>query len=173
MAEWTFTCWSCRETTEMDDKVTRSDECPHCRNDMRSCKNCQYYDSGSHNECTETISEYVPNKERSPPGGLDGGLRGGAARPDPAQPGRAHLRQAARRPRAARQAPLPPRLVGTSSWCLSARRPPRPARRSGCAQPRGAARTLTPPPSAGRRCAATRRPSIRGGFAATGMVLFS
>ncbi len=65
MAEWTFTCWSCRETTEMDDKVTRSDECPHCRNDMRSCKNCQYYDSGSHNECTETISEYVTTKERN------------------------------------------------------------------------------------------------------------
>ena len=65
MAEWTFNCWSCGNSTEMEDKVTRNDECPHCRNDMRSCKNCQYYDQGSHNECLETISEYVPDKERS------------------------------------------------------------------------------------------------------------
>lgn len=65
MAEWTFNCWSCSEDTEMEDKVTRSDECPHCRMDMRACKNCQYYDQGSHNECKETISEYIPDKERS------------------------------------------------------------------------------------------------------------
>ncbi len=65
MAEWTFSCWSCGEDTEMEDKVTRSDECPHCRSDMRSCKNCQYYDQGSHNECKETISEYIPDKERT------------------------------------------------------------------------------------------------------------
>ena len=65
MAEWSFQCWSCRQVTEMQDKVTRSDECPHCRNDMRSCKNCKYYDPGYHNECTETISEYIPDKERS------------------------------------------------------------------------------------------------------------
>ena len=49
----------------MEDKVKRGEECPHCRYDMRSCKNCQYYDPGSHNECKETISEYVPDKERS------------------------------------------------------------------------------------------------------------
>ena len=65
MATWTFVCWSCRQSTEMEDKVTRSDECPHCRSDMRSCKNCHYYDPGSHNDCMETIAEYVPEKERS------------------------------------------------------------------------------------------------------------
>jgi hypothetical protein len=48
----------------MEDKVRRNDECPHCRADMHSCKNCTYYDPGSHNECKETISEYVPDKER-------------------------------------------------------------------------------------------------------------
>jgi hypothetical protein len=49
----------------MEDKVTRGDECPHCSADMRSCKNCEYYDAGSHNQCRETIAEYVPEKERS------------------------------------------------------------------------------------------------------------
>jgi hypothetical protein len=48
----------------MQDKVRRSDECPHCRTDMRSCKNCQYYDPGAHNECSETIAEYINDKER-------------------------------------------------------------------------------------------------------------
>jgi hypothetical protein len=65
MATWIFKCWSCGQDTEMEDKVTRSETCPHCQKDMRSCKNCQYYDVGSHNECTETIAEYVPDKERS------------------------------------------------------------------------------------------------------------
>jgi len=48
----------------MEDKVRRSDECPHCRADMRSCKNCHYYDPGAHNECRETIAEYMPDKTR-------------------------------------------------------------------------------------------------------------
>jgi hypothetical protein len=65
MSDWIFNCWQCSQTTEMDDKVKRGEECPHCHYDMRSCKNCQYYDPGAHNECKETISEYVPDKERS------------------------------------------------------------------------------------------------------------
>ena len=65
MSKWTFACWSCRQTTEMEDKVKRNDECPHCGSDMHSCKNCQYYDPGAHNECKETIAEYVPDKTRA------------------------------------------------------------------------------------------------------------
>ena len=65
MSKWEFSCWSCRQTTEMEDKVLRGEECPHCHTDMHSCKNCQYYDPGAHNDCKETIAEYVPDKERS------------------------------------------------------------------------------------------------------------
>jgi hypothetical protein len=65
MAEWTFSCWQCGGTTHMEDKVLRGDECPHCRADMHSCKNCQYYDPGAHNDCRETIAEYIPDKERA------------------------------------------------------------------------------------------------------------
>ena len=36
MSTWTFSCWNCQNETEMDDKVTRSDICPHCSMDMRS-----------------------------------------------------------------------------------------------------------------------------------------
>ncbi|MBI5511518.1 MAG: hypothetical protein HY903_22410 [Deltaproteobacteria bacterium] len=65
MSKWVFTCWSCRQPTEMEDKVLRADECPHCHTDMRSCKNCEYYEPGAHADCRETIAEYVPDKERS------------------------------------------------------------------------------------------------------------
>jgi len=65
MSQWEFSCWSCGQVTEMEDKVRRNDECIHCSTDMHSCKNCQYHDPGSHNECTETISEYVADKERA------------------------------------------------------------------------------------------------------------
>lgn len=65
MADWTFHCWSCHNPTVMIDKVMRHDTCPHCGLDMRSCKNCKYYDPGSHNDCREHISEYIPDKERS------------------------------------------------------------------------------------------------------------
>ena len=50
MAKWVFSCWQCRQPTDMEDKVMRDDECPHCRVDMRSCKNCEYYDPGAHND---------------------------------------------------------------------------------------------------------------------------
>ena len=65
MSKWTFSCWSCRQTTAMEDKVIRADACPHCSTDMHSCKNCRFYDPGAHNDCRETIAEYVPDKERS------------------------------------------------------------------------------------------------------------
>ena len=55
MSKWTFTCWSCRQSAEMEDRVGRKEECPHCRNDMHACKNCQYYSPGAHNQCTETM----------------------------------------------------------------------------------------------------------------------
>lgn len=65
MAAWTMTCHSCRGLIEMEDKVKRGDTCIHCGSDIRACKNCVYYDPGAHNECRETISEYVPDKERA------------------------------------------------------------------------------------------------------------
>jgi hypothetical protein len=49
----------------MGDKIGRKDECPHCHKDMHSCKNCHYYEPGAHNECSETISEYVPDKDKA------------------------------------------------------------------------------------------------------------
>lgn len=48
----------------MVDKIMRSDTCPHCGADMHSCRNCKYHDKNYHNECTEHVASYVPDKEK-------------------------------------------------------------------------------------------------------------
>ncbi len=63
-ADYTFTCWSCLQPTEMDHKIGRSEDCPHCAMDMRSCKNCEFYDPHAHNDCREPTAEYVGEKEK-------------------------------------------------------------------------------------------------------------
>ncbi len=64
MAKTTFLCWSCRKPTEIEDLIGRRDTCPHCGADMRSCKNCTFYDTTSHHECREPTAEWVADKER-------------------------------------------------------------------------------------------------------------
>ncbi len=45
--------------------VGRSDVCPSCGADVRCCKNCQWYEPGSHYDCHESIDQQVTDKERS------------------------------------------------------------------------------------------------------------
>ncbi|MBA2661988.1 MAG: hypothetical protein H0U74_06805 [Bradymonadaceae bacterium] len=62
---YTFTCWSCKKDTEKEDKIFRTDHCPHCYAAMKSCMNCSYYDAYAHNECKEPMAEYTKDKERA------------------------------------------------------------------------------------------------------------
>jgi hypothetical protein len=62
---WTFTCWSCKKSSEMITKVYRSHTCEHCGMARLSCRNCKFYDRYASNECTEPMAEYVHNKERA------------------------------------------------------------------------------------------------------------
>ncbi|HSI06586.1 MAG: hypothetical protein ACAI38_20130 [Myxococcota bacterium] len=64
MAKSTFVCWSCRKAQELDGRVNRGDTCLSCRSDMRSCKNCAFYDVSAHHECREPTAEWVADKER-------------------------------------------------------------------------------------------------------------
>jgi hypothetical protein len=59
-------CYSCSKNIELsDNKIFRSDTCPHCKADLRCCKNCEFYDRNSQWECRESISENVKEKERA------------------------------------------------------------------------------------------------------------
>lgn len=58
-------CYSCGEKLSLLLPISRREECPKCRNDVRVCRNCQFYDPKVYNECRETIAEVVREKDRS------------------------------------------------------------------------------------------------------------
>ncbi len=57
-------CWKCRKETNIE-KPVRGDECPNCHADLHVCKACDFYESGSHNDCRESSADFVSDKERS------------------------------------------------------------------------------------------------------------
>ena len=65
LAENQFKCFSCGETLQFKNGVSRRAECPKCRADVRVCKNCRFYDPKVYNECRETQAEVVREKDRS------------------------------------------------------------------------------------------------------------
>lgn len=65
MADVSVTCFSCGTKMVFVDMVSRREECPKCRADVRVCKNCEFYDPKVYNECRETSAEVVREKERS------------------------------------------------------------------------------------------------------------
>lgn len=56
-------CYFCGTQIQVDGIVGRRDSCPKCGRDLRCCKNCEYYDANSYNECRETVAERVVDKE--------------------------------------------------------------------------------------------------------------
>lgn len=58
-------CAFCHQEVVLEVKIGRLDECPHCRRDLHACLQCRHYDRAAHNQCRETQSEWVPDKERS------------------------------------------------------------------------------------------------------------
>jgi hypothetical protein len=60
-----FNCWKCGETIQYPtgSRVGNRDACPKCDKDLHSCRNCQFYDPGRHNQCTENQAEWVRDKE--------------------------------------------------------------------------------------------------------------
>lgn len=58
-------CFSCGAQLSSGLKPGRSETCPACDADVHCCRNCEFYDPGSYNECRETQAERVLEKERS------------------------------------------------------------------------------------------------------------
>lgn len=57
-------CWKCGNILDPKN-VSRNDVCPVCSQDVRSCKNCVFYEPGSHYDCHESIEDPVSDKERA------------------------------------------------------------------------------------------------------------
>lgn len=45
--------------------VSRRDECPVCRSDLRVCLNCAFYDQAKANQCREPQAEPTKEKDRA------------------------------------------------------------------------------------------------------------
>ena len=57
-------CWNCGKPTGLEGKIMRSDSCPHCLADMRSCHGCRHFDPTRRFQCRETIDSPVRDKEK-------------------------------------------------------------------------------------------------------------
>lgn len=60
-----LTCFQCGKTHAVSGLVGRRDECPSCRGDLHVCKNCEFYDPKSYNECKEPQADRVVEKDRA------------------------------------------------------------------------------------------------------------
>jgi DNA-directed RNA polymerase subunit RPC12/RpoP len=52
-----FNCWKCGKKIEYPSgsRVLRADACPQCNSDLHCCRNCQFYDTGKHNQCNSIL----------------------------------------------------------------------------------------------------------------------
>jgi hypothetical protein len=58
-------CFKCQKVNTSLSKIGLRDECMECRSDLHICKNCEFYDVKSYNECREPSAEMVKEKERA------------------------------------------------------------------------------------------------------------
>ncbi|MCQ2981346.1 MAG: hypothetical protein MJ178_01160 [Treponemataceae bacterium] len=58
-------CFKCGSELKFSGVISRSDVCPSCGADVRCCRNCTYYEPGSHYDCHETVDEPVADKEKA------------------------------------------------------------------------------------------------------------
>ena len=59
------TCFSCGTVHSFVDRLSLKEECEKCLGDLHCCRNCRFYDPGSYNECKESSSDVVRDKERA------------------------------------------------------------------------------------------------------------
>ena len=58
-----YFCHACHGELELEGRVGFRESCHHCEADVHCCVNCEHYDVGSHNNCREPTSEYIPDRQ--------------------------------------------------------------------------------------------------------------
>ena len=58
-------CIFCGAYIEIEDRVGRREECSNCHRDLHACLQCSFYDRSYHNQCRETQSQCISDKESS------------------------------------------------------------------------------------------------------------
>ena len=58
-------CHSCGREVKVQDTPGRQEICPHCRNDLHCCLNCNLYDEYAQNKCREPAAEGVSDRVKN------------------------------------------------------------------------------------------------------------
>jgi hypothetical protein len=60
-------CAACGAAVELasGERIGFRDECPRCRADLHSCRNCAHHDPRAYNECREPGTERVADRDRA------------------------------------------------------------------------------------------------------------
>ncbi|MDP7321344.1 MAG: hypothetical protein QF441_12080 [Bacteriovoracaceae bacterium] len=60
-------CYNCSHLIELlnAENIPRSEECPKCYSNVRSCRMCHFYDINAYNECKEPMAERIIDKEKA------------------------------------------------------------------------------------------------------------
>ena len=58
-------CFQCGQEIAADKRILREDECPHCSSDLRTCRNCRFFDPAVSNQCREPQADWVAEKDKA------------------------------------------------------------------------------------------------------------
>lgn len=57
------TCWFCGTEAPAGVRISRDMICAKCKQSLKCCKNCSFYDPAAHNQCRDPAAEWVRDKE--------------------------------------------------------------------------------------------------------------
>ncbi|HZS43993.1 MAG TPA: hypothetical protein VFC63_02735 [Blastocatellia bacterium] len=58
-----FRCSLCGSVVPKLETITFTTQCPKCKSDLHSCKNCIHFDTSARNECRQPIQERIKKKD--------------------------------------------------------------------------------------------------------------
>lgn len=58
-------CFHCKKELPVSSPISRRESCPFCESHLHCCKNCDFYDEKSYNECRESSAERILDKEKA------------------------------------------------------------------------------------------------------------
>ena len=58
-----ITCFFCGTNVNVDEKISRNDDCPKCKSYLKCCRNCKNFDERMYNSCLETSAERQVDKK--------------------------------------------------------------------------------------------------------------
>ncbi|RMD99723.1 MAG: hypothetical protein D6812_11010, partial [Deltaproteobacteria bacterium] len=56
-------CHFCGTAVDLEVPVGNRDYCEECKRDLHCCKNCKFYAPGYPNDCMETFSPFIRDRE--------------------------------------------------------------------------------------------------------------